>query len=465
MSKVVAIAGATGFVGKSLGARLGEDHRVIGLARNPPSRPEDGFSEWRKTDFLSLLDAERGLEGVEIAYYLIHSMMPSARLTQGRFQDFDLISADNFARSAKLNGVKQLIYLGGLIPEGEKLSAHLQSRLEVEQVLGAYGIPLTTLRASLIVGTGGSSFVIVQRLVERLPIMICPGWTQVKTQPISIEDTVGLLKFCAGNPKTYSKTFDIGGPDVLSYEEMMRETARAMSRKLRVVRFPFFTPGLSRLWVSLVTGAPRNLVRPLLQSLRHTMVARSRTLQEEAGIPGIPFRDFVRKTLQAGRNEKIVPVAFLGSRRGSPDLDVSSVQRFKLPKGITATECAKEYIGFLQRLFGFLLTVSVSADSSCRFYIWPFKKPLLVLSFSKERSTEDRALFYIRGGVLAKVQGRGRFELREILGSRFLLAAVLEFRPRLPWFIYRATQAKVHLWVMRRFGRHLNSIRKNETNS
>lgn len=459
----IAVAGASGFVGRALVEALSAEHDVVALARNPPRSAETGSVEWRTTDFLSLLDAEKGLAGVDVAYYLVHSMMPSAQLTQGRFEDFDLVAADNFARSAKTNGVRQIIYLGGLVPNEGGLSTHLRSRLEVEETLAAHGTPVTALRAGLIVGPGGSSFVIVKRLVERLPAMLCPQWTQTQTQPVALTDVIALLRFCADDERCFRRSFDIGGPDILTYEEMMRRTGKILGRRLRVARFPFFTPGLSRLWVTLITGAPRALVGPLVQSLRHRMVARERTLQEMAGIPGVSFEAMVRSALDEEKARRLEtrtaapePVAFVGGRRGPPQLDVSSIQRFPLPDGETATQIAKEYLRWLPRTFVSILRVETNGETECRFRLWPLKKPLLVLDYSKSRSTEDRALFYIRGGLLARIQGRGRLEFREVLNRKSLLVSVLEFRPSLPWFVYRVTQAVFHVLVMAAFGRHLS---------
>lgn len=457
----VAIAGASGFVGRALAASLSAKCSVVGLGRNVPKDPGRDCSEWRKVDFLSLLEAERALKGIDVAFYLIHSMMPSAHLTQGKFQDFDLIAADNFARSARDNGVKQIIYLGGLIPEGEELSTHLSSRMEVGEQLAAYGTPVTTLRAGMIVGKGGSSFVMVKRLVERLPVMLCPHWTRVKSQPIALKDVVALLVYCCQRKETYGESYDVGGPDVVTYEDVMREIGNVIGRRPILFRSPFFTPKLSRLWVSLVTGAPKALVKPLIQSLRHEMIAQERRLQEAAGIPGTPFRELVRETIAAEQiTAREEPVAFLGSRRGKPDLDVSSVQRRALPAGLTADDLAKEYLYWLPRLFFFVVRVKVDKSADCRFELWPLRKPLLVLHYAKQRSTSDRALFYIRGGSLAKIQGRGRLEFREVLGRKFLLTSVLGFRPRMPWFIYKVTQAPLHLLVMHAFGRHLKSAER-----
>ncbi len=451
----VAVAGGTGFVGMALIQKLALRYDVVGLGRNLPKKSIEGV-EWKKTDFLSLIDAEEALKDVEIAYYLIHSMMPSARLSQGRFQDFDLIAADNFARSAHKTKVKQIIYLGGLIPEDDELSDHLQSRLEVEHALTAYGTPVTILRASMVVGPSGSSFVIMKKLVERLPVMLCPEWTRKQTQPIALKDVVQLLAFCANNKEVFGDTFDIGGPDVLTYEEMMRTTAQAMGKNLRIFHFSGFTIGLSRLWVSLITGAPKSLVLPLIQSLRHRMVARENRLVEMAGIKPLRFEVFLRETLGAekklGKNQK--PIAFLGNRRGEEILDVSSIQRFALPGYLDATWIAQEYLKWLPKRFIYFIRVKSNAES-CAFFLWPFRKPLLVLVYSKERSTKNRALFYVKGGFLAQIEGRGRLEMREVLNRRFLLISLLEFRPKLPWFFYKATQARLHLWVMKSFGRYL----------
>src|SRR5690606_19576051 len=131
---------------------------------------------WVQADLFSLLEVERALEGADVALYLVHSMIASAELTQGSFADFDLILADNFARAAKSRGVRHILYVGGLIPEGERLSRHLESRLEVEQTLRAQGVPVTALRASIIIGPAGSSLRMVENLVRRLPVMITPAW-------------------------------------------------------------------------------------------------------------------------------------------------------------------------------------------------------------------------------------------------------------------------------------------------
>jgi len=451
---VVAIAGASGFVGSHLAQALAPHYRVIGLSRSSAKKPRGGIAEWRGCDLFSLRDAEQALLGVDIAIYLVHSMMPSAHLTQGGFENLDLIAADNFARAASKNGVKQIVYLGGLIPESASLSKHLQSRLEVEQTLAAYGIPVAALRAGLIVGNEGSSFQILYRLVKRLPVMLCPKWTQTKTQPIHIDDAVALLSYCVGNSSTYGEVYDIGGPEVLTYRDMIATLARLMGLKRWLIRVPLLSPGLSRLWVSLVTGAPKVLVAPLVQSLKHPMIAGDRRLQSKAGIPGTPFVEAMKMALEETKAAQS-PLAFRGSPASQSEPEVRSVQRLRLPRGRTAQWVGEEYLRWLPNRF-FPIRVEVKEDCA-KFYLRLLPWPLLVLEYSRERSTPDRSLFYIVGGLLVRTTKRGRFEFRESWNGEFLLAAVHEFRPRLPWRLYSLTQAKAHLYVMWRFGKWLDS--------
>lgn len=171
----VAVAGASGFVGKALVEDMKDDCRMIALSRSiRESSDADSSVEWRHCDLFSFRTVSKALQGVDCAIYLVHSMMPSAKLTQAGFEDLDLIAADNFARACRDAGVKQIVYLSGLMPEGETLSNHLKSRREVETALRAYGTPLTVLRAGLVVGPGGSSTSMLFQLVHRLPVMVCP---------------------------------------------------------------------------------------------------------------------------------------------------------------------------------------------------------------------------------------------------------------------------------------------------
>lgn len=467
----VAIAGASGFVGRALIEALLPDYDVIALTRTTTGTRPGSALEWRACDLFSLRDAERALEGADAAFYLVHSMMPSARLTQGRFDDMDLICADNFARAAKARSVRHITYLGGLLPSSEtEMSRHLESRLEVERTLGAYGVPLTTLRAGLVVGAGGSSFQMMTRLVGRLPFMVGPRWTRSLSQAIALSDVVSLLRFALEHPELAGRAYDVGCPDVLSYAETLRLAGLVLGKRTRVLTLPVRTARLSLLWVSVITGAPRELVRPLMESLRHDLVARDgRVLQEKAGLHALSLRASIERAVRdqkaiddgtAPAAKWLLPPVKPTTKRSEELSRARSVQRLTLPPGRDARWVASEYTRWLPRFMSPLLRVDVDPTNTCRFFLWPLRRPLLVLSFAPDRSTDDRQLFYVTGGMLAQVlEGtRPRLEFRTVLAGRFVLAAIHDFVPRLPWFVYVVTQALVHLLVMRRFGRHLQKV-------
>lgn len=462
----VAIAGASGFVGRALVEELASEYDVIALARHADGRTDSHPGvEWRSSDLFDLRDAERGLCSADIAVYLVHSMMPSARLTQGRFDDLDLICADNFARAASVAGVKHIVYLGGLMPKHhDKLSRHLASRLEVERALGSHGVPVTTLRAGLVIGAGGSSFDMMAKLAARLPIMLGPRWTRSLSQPIALADAVSLLAFAIRRPDLAGRAYDIAGPDVLSYADMLRAAGEAQGKPVRVITLPIQTMKLSLLWVSAITGASQALVRPLVESLRHDMVASDGLVfQKKASLEPVSLRTALEVALreeaateEAARNAVTSTPATPKVPRAA-DRRACSVQRLAVPSGHTAAEVAAAYAHWLPRFLRPLLRVEVDATQSCRIYLWPFKAPLLELTNTPERSAHDRQLFFVTGGLLAShdAGARARLEFRSVLGGQYVLAAVFDFLPRLPWFVYKYTQARVHLLIMRAFARYL----------
>ncbi|WP_413576138.1 NAD(P)H-binding protein [Bdellovibrio sp. HCB290] len=449
----IAIAGASGFVGKALISSLKGSYSVVGLSRSHHTQSEEHSScEWRNCDLFSLIDAEKALEGAEIAIYLVHSMRPSAHLSQGSFEDFDLIVADNFLRAAEKNKVKKIIYVGGLIPSDSKnLSKHLQSRQEVESVFLKGNVPTTILRAALILGAEGSSFQIMTRLVSRLPIMLCPRWTATPSQPVSVEDVLTSIRYCIETPETNGKIYDLGGPDVLSYGDMMLRVADILDLRRSLIRVPFLTPHLSALWVRLVTGAPKDLVNPLIESLRNPLLVRE---DHQLVIPGHKFMGIEESLREAIKNYNSdrKPHAFKAPQ--SAKHEVRSVQRMPLPVGWTAKDVAQEYMKFLPVMRPGFMKVEVKDRWIYFSNAFPYIR-LLVLEYSPERSWGHRELFYVRGGLFSKKSGRGRLEFREVLGGTACIAAIHDFRPRLPWYFYKVTQAYVHLWVMKQFARHL----------
>lgn len=446
----IVVAGASGYIGREIIPRLLKkfpEAKVTALSRSGLPFP-DARVECKSCDLFSLKSLEQAMpHHVDLALYLVHSMGPTAQLDQGNFADYDLILADNFARAVKSRGVKQLIYLGGIIPESTTLSLHLQSRLEVEDAFRHHAIPTTAFRAGLILGEAGSSTQILLKLVKRLPVMICPRWTQTRTAPVDLETVLTSLAEASLNQNCYGKIYDLAGCQPLTYLEMMRETARFLGKKRYFFTVPFFTPTLSRLWVSLITNTPKDLVYPLIESLEHPMVpAKDRYFSKDwlnrtyfDLLPKVSFKVHARKNL----------FRFRPSGK-----TVRSVQRLPLPSGQNAQWVKERYLDWLPKFVWPLIRVTTSGDVA-RLSLRFWHEPLLVLEFSKERSQPDRQVLYIKGGLLVARKGGGRLEFRVVLNRKFVLAAIHEYQPSLPWFIYKYTQAKVHLLTMRAFGQNL----------
>jgi uncharacterized protein YbjT (DUF2867 family) len=448
----VAVAGATGFLGSALGQALQDQVNLIGLTRSDRAAI-DHYAEVRRVDLFSKTDTVRALKGVDYAVYLVHSMMPSARLVQSSFEDLDLLCAENFAQAAAENGVRHIVYVGGLQPSSGVLSRHLESRVEVERVLGGHGVSVTTLRAGLIVGGNGSSFQILRRLIERLPVMVCPSWTNTKTNPVALSDVIWAIGSVLQNPGSGSRVFDVGAPEPLSYRELMATTARLMGVSRWFLPVPLVTPALSGLWVSLVTGAPKALVGPLILSLRHEMLARMNPEYRLPGEPSTPIEDTLREALQDGAHSQAPPRAFGRMSSASATPKVLSVQRMKIPRGRDAAWAATLYMRWLPDSMYGLMPITVSQhDNQTLFRLWSWGPVLLHL----ERTTSvGRQVFRIIGGVLARPSEKGRFEFRTVLDGQTLIVAIHEYAPRLPWWIYCCSQALLHQWVMHRFGQFI----------
>lgn len=269
---LVAVTGVTGYVGGRLVPELlAAGYRVRAVARRPErlrARPWHDDVETARADAADLEAIRAALTGVDVAYYLIHSLG-----TGSTFEARDRRTARVFAQAAREAGVRRIVYLGGLAPAGEELSPHLASRAEVGEILLASGVPTTVLRAAVILGSGSASFEMMRYLTERLPAMTVPRWVDNRIQPIAVRDVLRYLVGSAAMPPEVNRGFDIGGPDVLTYRQMMqRYAAVAGLRRRLIIGVGVLTPRLSSLWVSLVTPVPAGLARPLVESLVHEVV-------------------------------------------------------------------------------------------------------------------------------------------------------------------------------------------------
>ncbi len=271
MQEKILVTGATGYIGGRLVPCLLENNYQVRVmtrdARHMQGRSWLRSVEVMEADVLKPETLEAALEGIDMAYYLVHNMSDHED-----FSDRDSRAAQNFAEVAQKQGVNRIIYLGGLGQEDQDLSEHLESRHQVGQLLGSAGVPVTEFRAAVVVGSGSSSFEMVRYLTERLPMMIAPEWVYTRTQPISIRDVLNYLVAALETPESTGEVIEIGGADVIAYKEMIMTYADKRDLNRYMLRVPFFTPRLSSYWVHLFTPVPHTLVRPLVESLRHEMV-------------------------------------------------------------------------------------------------------------------------------------------------------------------------------------------------
>jgi uncharacterized protein YbjT (DUF2867 family) len=286
----VAVFGATGVVGSALLPVLAAEHEVVAVSRRPRSA-KDGVT-WVVADATDAASVGEVLAGAEVAYYLVHS------LGSRDFEELDIAAAKTMAREAEAAGLRQLIYLGGLGEEGDELSPHLRSRVETGRALASGGVPVTTLRAAVVVGRGSAAFETVIALVDRLPAMIAPRWVSTPTQPIALADTVRYLAGVAGREQALGETYDIGGPEVMTYREMIERIARLRGKRRLIVEVPVLTPFLSSLWLHLVTPVGASVARPLVEGLRNPTVAQDERIRELVPIRLTPFDEAAGEALR-----------------------------------------------------------------------------------------------------------------------------------------------------------------------
>jgi len=304
MAGTILLTGASGYVGSRLLRVLEEGGcRARCLARQPSRvAPKRATTEVVAGDCLDDASLVAAMDGVDQAYYLVHSMASGPG-----FAALDRRAASNFGRAAARAGVRRIIYLGGLGDAPETLSTHLRSRVETGEALRAAGVPVVEFRASIIIGAGSLSFEMIRALVERLPVMICPRWVDTRTQPIAIDDVLGYLRAALDLADGRQGVFEIGGPEVLSYGEMMREYARLRRLRRFFLSVPVLTPRLSGLWLGLVTPAQARVGRALVEGLRNPTVVRSLAARETFDIRPMPLGDAFRRAIDehAGSYDKV----------------------------------------------------------------------------------------------------------------------------------------------------------------
>jgi uncharacterized protein YbjT (DUF2867 family) len=460
----IALTGASGFVGAHLREALQPQFKLRALTRSSsvieqnPSGPD---VTWEQCDLYSLPALTEALQGCDFGIYLVHSMAPSSRLMQGSFEDTDLLLADNFIRAAEAAGLQHVVYLSGLMPaDGDELSPHLRSRREVEAVLRSRSVKVTVLRAGLIFGPGGSSFTMLVNLVRRLPFMLLPEWVGSTTHSIDIKNICAAFNWVLTDPQLIGATYDLGGHEPMTYRDMIHATARGLGKRVRTIDVPFNLFRFSQHWVALFGGVPTALVAPLQESLRHNLQAAPNPLLTLLAPHLVPFESSLASSVDKHGSPLPNPRRVTqksDQRTIRRERRVRSVQRMTLPEDWTATRVATTYGEWLTKRFGGLINVSQTDEGVLRFYAGARWIMLLELTPTPStRGNELRKAYYISAGVLNRsVNPPGRFEFRLFPETRCLIASIHGFSPALPWWLYANTQAVIHLWVMRAFGRHL----------
>jgi uncharacterized protein YbjT (DUF2867 family) len=315
------VTGATGYIGGRLVPELlAAGHRVRVMSRSPErlrDHPWAGDVEVVRADAADADEVAAACAGADVVYYLVHALGSGTE-----FEETDRRTAQVMARAVRDAGVGRLVYLGALVPDGEELSPHLRSRTEVAEILLDSGVPTVVLRAAVVLGSGSASFEMLRHLTERLPVMVTPRWVHSRIQPIAVRDVLRYLVGCAMLPPSVHRCFDVGGPDVMSYAEMMqRYAAVAELPRRRILPVPLFTPSLSSHWVGLITPVPAGIARPLVESLRNTVVCREHDIAEFVPDPPeglLGFDDAVRLAVQRVRDSAVATRWASASVPGAP---------------------------------------------------------------------------------------------------------------------------------------------------
>ena len=285
----VTVFGATGVIGRALLPLLAAELEVVAVSRR--QREDADGIHWVVADAATGEGVAAAVAGADVVHYLVHS------LGEDDFERRDREAAANVSREAARAGIRQIVYLGGLGGDDPDASAHLRSRRETGERLAADGVPVTTLRAAMVVGKGSAAFETILHLVKRLPVMITPSWVSTPTQPIAIDDVARYLAGVTGLEAAYGQSFDAGGPEVMTYRQMIERIARLLGRRPLIVEVPVLTPALSALWLELVTPVNASVARPLVEGLRNPTVAREERLRELVPFELTPFDEAARRAL------------------------------------------------------------------------------------------------------------------------------------------------------------------------
>lgn len=449
MSAPILITGATGYVGGRL-LRVLENRRLT--VRCLARQPEKVSATQRDTevvagDCLDALSLERAFAGVQSAYYLVHSMAAGAD-----FAALDRRAAENFGRAAARAGVRRIVYLGGLTDGTTELSGHLRSRAETGDVLRSSGVPVIEFRASVVIGGGSLSFQMIQALVERLPVMVCPRWVSTLTQPIGIDDVLDYLVAALDLDETGNRVFEIGGPEVLSYGDMMRGYARIRGLRRVLIPVPVLTPRLSSLWLTLVTPTQARVGRALVDGLKNSTVVRSLEARTAFAIEPMPLQTAFTKAIEDGTSSRLMRDTRTASVNVTPGQAFEPVRRVGGTAGWYFANWLWRARGWVDRIFGGVgMTRGRRDPDICA--VGDAIDAWTVESYEPDR--------WLRLSADMKLPGRGwlEFEVTPLEGGRSLIRQTATFDPRgllgyAYWYAVYPLHALVFGGLLRRIAEH-----------
>ena len=358
----VLVAGASGFVGRRLCPALEKaGYEVVAMTRNPDRY--DGVGRPVAGDVHDADSLKPALEGCDAAFYLVHS------LDSPEFERLDAEAATAFGRAAAKAGLKRIVYLGGLGKDDDELSPHLRSRREVEQLLGSAGVPVTTLRAGIVIGHLGLSWEMTRQLVERLPLMVTPRWVSTRTQPIAVSDVVRYLVGVLEVPETEGRPFEVGGDEVLPYSDMMRRVAAIEGRPLVLLPVPLLSPKLSSHWLSLITDVDAKAGRSLVDSMVNEVVVEDDELHRLIPFDRQSFDEAVRAALTERAEDLGTAGGFLGRLQAKLPMSLAHQVKVRRDEPPAVARRRRKVVAATSVAGAGLLGVALSAKpASRRFY-------------------------------------------------------------------------------------------------